>query len=185
MLQTYSLAALTQDHGSEVTPRAQQASLTCAPAHTTVQEEQVGNVLCGPHQTAVHTKTSQGPDGRRAARTATAHQTPRWPQSPTWPVLFCGLCTRVQGSVDSLPENTTGLAALSPRGAEEDGITHFLLPFPLISAFFMSGPGFPALTGTHLEVIDTSHSSTEDVQTLLASLAFHLRFLLCLRQDPV
>lgn len=43
-----------------------------------------------------------------SAVTCSAHQAPSWPQSPAWPVLFCGLCSRVQGYPDSLPGEIQG-----------------------------------------------------------------------------
>ena len=57
----------------------------------------VGPTKCYPHANL------QVPVVQSSAITSSAHQVPSWPPSPTWPVLFCGLCTRVQGYPDSLP----------------------------------------------------------------------------------
>lgn len=64
---------------------AQQASLTCALAHGTVQQEQVWmeHVMWAPSNTVHPHEYLQLPVAQSSVTSASARQTPNWPPSPT------------------------------------------------------------------------------------------------------
>lgn len=91
------------------THSTQQASLTCVPAPSSGQQEQVWNTSCGPHQ-MLSTQNLQTPAVQSSAR-----QAPSWPQSPFGLFFSVGDATKVQSYPNSLPRQTEGPAALSPK----------------------------------------------------------------------